>query len=215
MTLGLTLSEVKSCVTRKARNVIYYRKTPTGWRSGVTERTERAYRGRKGGSAYSHRERRNARRASVRRKREERPSGRNSPTRRIHGEGRRKEAGKNWGAKGIPQSALWGSVNATLKSAYKSLRRRFPSARGVPIGLKLVRLTAFVPSRFFFVAFAVSSLCLASTMHLWLDWKRERFFCNRCVSATANRFNCHEYCPYRYCNDCQDSFADLRWDVRR
>lgn len=68
-----------------------------------------------------------------------------------------KDGGKKWGrierAKGISQSALWGSVNATLKSAYKSLRRRFPSARGVPIGLKLVRLTAFVPSRFFFVEF--------------------------------------------------------------
>lgn len=65
------------------------------------------------------------------------------------GEGRRKEQGKNERQKGFPKAPYGGSVNATLKSAYKSLRRRFLSARGVPIGLKLVRLTDFVPSRFF------------------------------------------------------------------
>lgn len=102
---------------------------------------------------------------AVRRKREE-PSGRNSPTRRrrIDDEGRRrKKRGRIGRAKGIPQSALWGSVNATLKSAYKSLRRRFPSARGVPIGLKLVRPTclSFRPASSSW--FSSSSLCLGST----------------------------------------------------
>lgn len=85
-------------------------------------------------------------------------------SRRIGDEGRRrKKRGRIGRAKGIPQSALWGSVNATLKSAYKSLRRRFPSARGVPIGLKLVRPTclSFRPASSSW--FSSSSLCLGST----------------------------------------------------
>lgn len=164
-------------------------------------------------------ERRNARRASeAKRSSKTRgatlASGRNSPTRRIDDGGRRKEAGKNRGAKGIPQSALWGSVNATLKSAYKSLRRRFPSARRVPIGLKLVRLTAFVPSLFFFVVFVLPLSRFFVLFTLLLGTERD-FSAIVAFSTTANRFNCREYCRSRYCNDHQNSFADLRRDVRR
>jgi len=161
-----------------------------------------------------HRERRNARRASEAFVENARNDPRAEIRRRVGStKNDGKKRGRIEGQKGFPQSALWGSVNATLKSAYKSLRRRFPSARGVPLGLKLVRLTDFVPSYFFFVVFVPLSFLLCTCDST--DWKRERFFCNRCVSATANRFNCHEYCPYRYCNDCQGSFADLRRDVRR
>lgn len=216
MTLGLTLSEVKSCVTRKARNVIYYRKTPTEWRSRVTERTERARRRRKGGSASQGAEKREARERSVRRKREERPSGRNSPTRRIDDEERRKEARKNWGAKGIPPKRPMGLCKRDIKislqiasttfpfrsrSAYRIETRETDWLRSVSLLFRGFR--HFVPLSFL--------LCTCDST----DWKRERFFCNRCVSTTANRFNCHEYCPYCYCSDCQGSFADLRRDVRR
>lgn len=113
-------------------------------------------------------------------KRVERPSGRNSPTWRRRRTA--KEDGEERGAKGIPQSALWGSVNATLKSAYKSLRRRFPSARGVPIGLKLVRLTA---SRAVSLPRALyRRLFVPSARTLTRLGNEGKFFCNRCVSAT-------------------------------
>lgn len=129
------------------------------------------------------------------------------------GEGRRKEQGKNEGQKGFPKAPYGGSVNATLKSAYKSLRRRFPSARGVPIGLKLVRLTDFVPSRFFARYAVFHSLSRAR-----LDRSREeRFFCNRCAFSRLriDPIVANIVSLSRHCNDPQDPFAGLRRDVRR
>lgn len=109
-----------------------------------------------------------------------------SPTRRRRRTAERRR-GRTRGAKGIPQSALRGSVNATLKSAYKSLRRRFPSARGVPIGLKLVRQTAVLCR---LASSRVPHLFVSSARTLTrLVGNEGEFFCNRCVSATAYRFN--------------------------
>lgn len=193
MTLGLTLSEAKSSVTGKARNVIYYRKTAAamtrrsdeegrtseratlkGWIRVESRRGERKTRLRGGGC--------NARddpRAEIRRRAA-------MPCFVGSAKG---ERGEEEGAKGIPRSALWGSVNATLKSAYKSLRRRFPSARRVPIGLKFVRPTA--PAvLFIFARIRRRRLFVSPSSRTLTRRQREGFFRKRCVSA--NRFNCHK-----------------------
>lgn len=171
MTLGLTLSEVKSCVKwEKPETWFIIEKHRRGWRSVVTKRRRgkrivQSWSGGKPETRAEHFRVGNARR---------------DPWTKIHrrvgsttkGGETAKEAGKEWRAKGIPQSALRSSVNATLKSAYKSLRRRFPSARGVPIGLKLVRLTAFVPSR----SFVPFHRRLFVSCVPWLDRWEERDF---------------------------------------
>lgn len=119
---------------------------------------------------------------------------------RRKGKGRRRreegEGGEcDGGERDSTESALRGSVNATLKSAYKSLRRRFPSALAeerAPVGSKLVRdrLLADLLSlprcrrrrRLFLVLF-VRTLTLSLLMGTFGE--RESvggFFCNRCVS---------------------------------
>jgi len=164
--------------------------------------TKRIGRGRKGGTV---RERRNARTERVRRKREERPSG----TKFADASDRRRTAersGEELRGKGDSPKRSMGLCKRDIKISLQIASTTFPFRSRSAYRIE-TRETDCLRS--------VSPLLRGSHRHSFVSilrtfdstvWKRERFFCNRCVSATANRFNCREYCPRR--NDRQDSFVE-------
>lgn len=203
MTLGLTLSEAKSCVTRKARNVIYYRKTPTGWRSGVTERTVRRWRGRvegrKGGSCVQSgsRETRDARAKRSSKTREaalvQKFADASDQRRRT----KWKEVGKELRGKRDSPKRPMGLCKRDIKISLQIASTTFPFRLQSAYRIETRETDCLRSSSWF----SLSSLCLSST-YFWLDLVgSERDF-----SATVaflrlwidSIFNCREYCTCPY-----------------